>query len=131
MDEREKKKFKNAYDDASPEAQERIQAILREYSLGHRELTEAEEEEAGTKIGDILTQDRRHREGRRRSLTSMLRLLRDAGWMVAVHNDYRQDGKLMTFWLFTHPMGRWLKGEAESDEDAVFKVFTNFSESKT
>ena len=45
--------------------------------------------------------------------------LRDAGWMVAVHNDYRQDGKLMTFWLFTHPQGCWVKGEGETDAEAL------------
>jgi hypothetical protein len=30
----------------------------------------------------------------------------------------------MTFWLFTHPSGRWLKGEGESDESAVFEVYS-------
>jgi len=54
----------------------------------------------------------------------MLRILRENGWMVGVHNDYRQGGKLMTFWLFTHPSGRWLKGEGESDESAVFAVYS-------
>lgn len=27
--------------------------------------------------------------------------LREAGWSVAVHNDYRKDGERFTFWLFT------------------------------
>lgn len=52
-------------------------------------------------------------------------MLRDAGWSVAVHNDYRQDGKTYTFWLFTHPSGRWVKGEGETDADAI----TNAAES--
>jgi hypothetical protein len=55
-------------------------------------------------------------------LEEMLNSLRAAGWRVAVHNDYRQGGKLMTFWLFTHSDGRWLKGEAMSDSQAVMEV---------
>lgn len=34
------------------------------------------------------------------TLIEMLKDLRDGGWMVAVHNDYRNNGKLFTFWLF-------------------------------
>lgn len=45
--------------------------------------------------------------------------LRDLGWMVAIHNDYRQGGRLRTFWLLTHPDGRWIKGEGDSDGDAI------------
>lgn len=41
--------------------------------------------------------------------------LRANGWMVAVHNDYRLDGSLMTFWLFTHECGAFLKSEGETD----------------
>lgn len=48
-----------------------------------------------------------------------LAMMRDDGWMVAVHNDYRQDGKLMTLWLFTHPQGFWVKGEGETDAEAL------------
>jgi hypothetical protein len=125
MDEADKKKFQNAYDDASPAAQEKIQAVMREYGITHRELTEEESDQAGQKIADILRNDKAQREGQRRSLTSMLRILRENGWTVGVHNDYRQGGKLMTFWLFTHPSGRWLKGEGESDENAVFQVYSN------
>jgi len=103
MDEADKKKFQNVYDDASPTAQEKIQAVMREYGITHRELTEEESDQAGQKIADILRNDKAQRDGQRRSLTSMLRILRENGWMVGVHNDYRQGGKLMTFWLFTHP----------------------------
>jgi hypothetical protein len=39
--------------------------------------------------------------------------------MVAVHNDYWLNGKFMTFWLFTHPTGVFVKGEAETDEEAL------------
>ncbi len=43
--------------------------------------------------------------------------------MVAVHNDYRQDGKFYTFWLFTHPDGSYVKGEGHRDEDAIEQVY--------
>lgn len=45
--------------------------------------------------------------------------LRSQGWAVAVHNDYRQGGDARTFWLFTHPDGRWLKGEGRTDAEAI------------
>jgi hypothetical protein len=48
--------------------------------------------------------------------------LRAAGWTVAVHNDYKQNGELFTFWLFTHPDGRWLKGEGRTDAEALARV---------
>jgi hypothetical protein len=47
------------------------------------------------------------------------RVLREAGWSVAVHNDYRLNGEAHTFWLWTHPDGRWIKGEGRTDEDAL------------
>lgn len=39
--------------------------------------------------------------------------------MVAVHNDYRLEEKFYTFWLFTHPSGRYVKGEGKTDHEAV------------
>ena len=45
--------------------------------------------------------------------------LRAAGWLVAVHNDYRLNGEPHTFWLWTHPDGRWIKGEGRTDADAL------------
>lgn len=47
--------------------------------------------------------------------------LRDAGWSVAVHNDYQQDGRAMTFWLFTKN-GRAVKGEGYTDAAALKQV---------
>lgn len=44
---------------------------------------------------------------------------RAAGWAVAVHNDYSLQGQPRTFWLFTHPNGRWVKGEGLSDAIAL------------
>ena len=55
-----------------------------------------------------------------------LATLRAAGWMVAVHNDYRQNGKLMTFWLFTRE-GFAVKGEGETDAEALARVTEQIS----
>jgi hypothetical protein len=49
--------------------------------------------------------------------------LRSAGWTVAVHNDYRLNGKPFTFWLFTHEKsGRFAKGEGATDDEALAAV---------
>lgn len=48
--------------------------------------------------------------------------LREAGWSVAVHNDYSQDGRKYTFWLFTHHDGRWIKGEGRTDAEALRQI---------
>jgi len=52
-------------------------------------------------------------------LSDQLKRMRESGWTVAIHNDYVQDGMLMTFWLFTNDVGRYVKGEACTDVDAV------------
>lgn len=44
--------------------------------------------------------------------------LRSAGWTVAVHNDYRLNGKPHTFWLFTKG-DRAIKGEGSTDQEAL------------
>jgi hypothetical protein len=49
----------------------------------------------------------------------LLTEMRRAGWSVAVHNDYLLGGVPHTFWLFTHPDGRYVKGEGTSDEQAI------------
>lgn len=49
--------------------------------------------------------------------------LAKAGYSVAVHNDYKLDGNPMTFWLFTHPDGHWIKGEGVDDEHALAECF--------
>jgi hypothetical protein len=38
--------------------------------------------------------------------------------MVAVHNDYRLNGELHTFWLFTKD-DRAVKGEGKTDAEAL------------
>jgi hypothetical protein len=50
---------------------------------------------------------------------SVLDRLRLAGWSVGVHNDYRLDGVAHTFWLLTHAVGKWVKGEGRTDADAL------------
>ncbi len=45
--------------------------------------------------------------------------LRAKGWSVGVHNDYRLNGKAMTFWLMTHKDGVYYIGEAETDAAAL------------
>jgi len=44
--------------------------------------------------------------------------LRDLGWAVAVHNDYRLDGQNHTFWLMTRG-GQAVKGEGRTDSEAL------------
>jgi hypothetical protein len=53
--------------------------------------------------------------------------LRAAGWVVAVHNDYKIGGKRMTFWLLTKevPGSQFplcLKGEGASDREALDQI---------
>jgi len=51
----------------------------------------------------------------------LLSRFRANGWMVAIHNDYKLNGTPMTFWLLTHPSGRFVKGEGETDEIAILE----------
>lgn len=44
--------------------------------------------------------------------------MREAGWSVAVHNDYRLGGESFTFWLFTKG-NHFVKGEGQTDDDAL------------
>ncbi len=61
------------------------------------------------------------------TLEDLLTRIRAAGWLVAVHNDYRLNdskpgGEVFTFWLFTHPDGRYIKGEGLSDVVALTQI---------
>lgn len=49
---------------------------------------------------------------------SLLDEIRAAGWLVAVHNDYKIGGVPYTFWLFTKA-GRAVKGKGKTDEEAL------------
>lgn len=53
--------------------------------------------------------------------------LRAAGWTVAVHNDYRQNGEAHTFWLFTRGT-RAVKGEGRTDAEALNNARRTLSE---
>jgi hypothetical protein len=57
------------------------------------------------------------------SRDEILNEMRQDGWAVGVHNDYNQGGKRMTFWLFTHPSGHFVKGEGETDDVALAEAF--------
>lgn len=48
--------------------------------------------------------------------------LRFKGLTVAVHNDYRQDGQRLTFWLMVGPDGMSYKGEGRSDTEALNQI---------
>jgi hypothetical protein len=62
-----------------------------------------------------------HEMNARPDMGTLLATMRAADWMVGVHNDYRLTGQRMTFWLFTHPDGRWVKGEGKSDAEALMQ----------
>lgn len=61
-----------------------------------------------------------------RSSDGMLSMLRGAGWVVAVHNDYVLDGRKMTFWGFSRN-DRWVRGEGATDADALMAVIAQTS----
>lgn len=46
-------------------------------------------------------------------------MIRELGWSVGVHNDYYVNEQFNTFWLFTHPDGRYVKAEGPSDGYAL------------
>lgn len=54
-------------------------------------------------------------------MTFLLETIRNLGWMVAVHNDYTTDGTFHTFWLFTNSDGMYVKGEGQTDDQALQK----------
>lgn len=57
------------------------------------------------------------------NLSEQLKKMRDEGWMVAVHNDYRLDGEAYTFWLFTNFRNNtFVQGEAKTDEEALENI---------
>jgi hypothetical protein len=57
------------------------------------------------------------------NLEELLELFRANGWSIAAHNDYQQDKKYYTFYLFTHSTGIWCKGEAEDDLTALAQAW--------
>lgn len=67
----------------------------------------------------IATHNRLARLARLGEAAEILEGLRSKGWAVAVHNDYHLNGEPHTFWLLTHPSGRFVKGEGRTDLDAL------------
>ena len=59
-----------------------------------------------------------------------LDILRDRDWMVAVHNDYRQNGKTYTFWLMVKGETA-IKGEGETDSEALKQILKRVDEMYT
>lgn len=53
--------------------------------------------------------------------------IREKGWVVAVHNDYREKGEFRTFWLFTKH-SRCIKGEGPSDAGALNQIREQIAE---
>lgn len=47
--------------------------------------------------------------------------LRKLGWLIAVHNDYKLNGKNHTFWLMTKG-NIALKGEGQTDKEALNQI---------
>lgn len=58
---------------------------------------------------------------------SLLEKFRKNGWMVAVHNDYLQNGEFHTFWLFTKG-NQCVKGEGKSDYEALAGIETQIGD---
>ena len=85
-----------AWEDAVEGAEAFGQASLRESTISNSRTTTE-----GATHDDILAD------------------IRSRHWSVAVHNDYRLNGVYYTFWLLTHPSGRWVKGEGETDLAAL------------
>ena len=52
----------------------------------------------------------------------VLARLREKGWMVAAHNDYRSGESFFTFWLLIHRNGRYLKGEGKNDDSVLAEI---------
>jgi hypothetical protein len=68
------------------------------------------------KIAIVETQTEQGLDGRSRPDD-----VRERGWTVAVHNDYRQGGVAHTFWLFTKGNST-VKGEGLTDAEALDAV---------
>jgi hypothetical protein len=54
-----------------------------------------------------------------KTMEKILKQIRSMGYLVGVHNDYKLNGQSMTFWLFTHESGHFIKGEGLTDEEAL------------
>lgn len=60
---------------------------------------------------------------------TMVNLLRSHGWMVAIHNDYRDDatGTTRTYWMFTHEgLGAFKDADGANDQEAVTAIYQDY-----
>lgn len=63
-------------------------------------------------------------------MEDLLNKIRDAGWAVAVHNDYKILGHKYTFWLFTNG-DRCLKGEGSQDRAVLQGIWETIARLKS
>jgi len=96
--------------------------ITEEELLDTRSYIYHEDEEAFIKI-ERNVRSHPYQSERDKVLTEKrIDYLRSLGWMVAVHNDYKQNGEFHTFWLLTYPDGKYLKGEGKTDDEALEQI---------
>jgi hypothetical protein len=72
-------------------------------------------------IGALITERDDAAAERERLVAASPDDLREQGWAVAVHNDYRLNGERFTFWLLTRG-DRCVKGEGRTDADALNEI---------
>lgn len=53
------------------------------------------------------------------TITDLCYLLRDAGWLVASHNDYPQDGTIRTYWSFSRNH-QFIDADGKDDAEALW-----------
>lgn len=84
-----------------------MQSLLRD--LAEKIEVTAREHKAFSQVYEIIRNCSDHITARARieeinqmqSLEDMLSTMRGRGWCVAVHNDYKLNGELYTFWMFS------------------------------
>lgn len=105
---------------------ERARALAEATAQQYRELTGLPPSEQTTydRMRQALETCTKEREALRdaNAAAEVRDRLKSMGWAVGVHNDYRLNGEDHTFWLFTHPAGRWVKGEGRTDIEALTSV---------
>ena len=60
------------------------------------------------------------------TLEEKIALIHARGWVVAIHNDYRQNGRLRTFWLWTCDEYA-VKGEGDNNHAALDIVISEIT----
>ena len=53
------------------------------------------------------------------SLEDTLHTVRLMKWRVSVHYEFETHGLLQSFWLFTHPCGKWIKAEGPAASEVL------------